>query len=72
MLQQTMEKPSTMTNGVDVTALSETLSLLNEKPTLGAFQFRASNRWVGGGLTGRPSKAFTAPARSIAGRRLSP
>ena len=37
MLQQTMEKPSTMTNGVDVTALSETLSLLNEKPRLGAF-----------------------------------
>ena len=58
MLQQTMEKPSTMTNGVDVTALSETLSLLNEKPTLGAFQFRASNRWVGGGLNRSTIQGF--------------
>jgi uncharacterized OsmC-like protein len=58
MLQQTMEKPSTMTNGVDVTALGETLRLLHEKPALGAFQFRASNRWIGGGLNRSTIQGF--------------
>jgi uncharacterized OsmC-like protein len=58
MLQQTMEKPSTMTNGVDVTALGETLRLLHEKPGLGAFQFRASNRWIGGGLNRSTIQGF--------------
>ena len=37
-------------NGVNVTALGETLPMLNQEPRLGAFQFRASNRWIGGGL----------------------
>jgi uncharacterized OsmC-like protein len=50
MLQQTVEKPSTMLNGVDVAALGETLRALHQEPKLGAFQFRASNRWIGGGL----------------------
>jgi uncharacterized OsmC-like protein len=58
MLQQTMEKPSTMANGVDVTALGETLRLLHEKPALGAFQFRASNRWIGGGLNRSTIQGF--------------
>jgi uncharacterized OsmC-like protein len=37
-------------NGVDVTALSQTLDAIRQDPKLGAFQFRASNTWLGGGL----------------------
>ena len=58
MLQQTMEKPSTKINGVDVTALGRTLRLLNEEPKLGAFQFRASNRWIRGGLNRSTVQGF--------------
>lgn len=35
-------------NGVDVTALAETLGAVKANPDLGAFQFRARNRWIGG------------------------
>lgn len=35
-------------NGVDVKALAETLGAIRDKPDLGAFQFRARNRWIGG------------------------
>jgi uncharacterized OsmC-like protein len=35
-------------NGVDVTALGETLSALAAKPALAQFQFRNRNRWLGG------------------------
>lgn len=37
-------------NGVDVTALSQTLDAMKREPMLGAFQFRAGNTWLGGGL----------------------
>jgi uncharacterized OsmC-like protein len=37
-------------NGVDVAALSETLDAIRQEPKLGAFQFRAGNTWLGGGL----------------------
>ena len=45
-------------NGVDVTALGETLRMLSQEPRLGAFQFRASNRWIGGGLTRSTIQGF--------------
>ena len=35
-------------NGVDVAALAQTLGAIKETPSLGAFQFRARNRWIGG------------------------
>jgi uncharacterized OsmC-like protein len=35
-------------NGVDTNQLFGTLDLLQEQPALGAFQFRAKNRWIDG------------------------
>jgi uncharacterized OsmC-like protein len=48
--QQMRKGEATIVNGVDVTALGETLDTIRQKPKLGAFQFRASNTWLGGGL----------------------
>ena len=40
----------TTVNGIGVAALSQTLDSMQRQPSLGAFQFRASNTWLGGGL----------------------
>jgi uncharacterized OsmC-like protein len=39
---------TTTVNGVNVSALKETLNALKDKPELGTFRFRASNTWVAG------------------------
>jgi uncharacterized OsmC-like protein len=39
----------TMRNGVNVTALGETISAVQNNAGLADFQFRASNRWIAGG-----------------------
>jgi uncharacterized OsmC-like protein len=36
-------------NGVDVARLGQTVAAVQQQPSLVAFQFRAVNRWVGGG-----------------------
>ncbi|HSE58854.1 MAG TPA: OsmC family protein [Nitrospiraceae bacterium] len=36
-------------NGVDVGRLGETVEAVRQQPSLAAFQFRAANRWIGGG-----------------------
>jgi uncharacterized OsmC-like protein len=35
-------------NGINVDAIYATLDAIKEQPTLGRFQFRAHNRWMGG------------------------
>jgi uncharacterized OsmC-like protein len=45
-------------NGVDVTALGETLAAVQAKPELGQFQFRNRNRWLGGSLNRSTIKGF--------------
>ncbi len=45
-------------NGVDVTALSETLEAVGAKPELAQFQFRNANRWIGGSLNRSTIKGF--------------
>ena len=50
MKRQLAETQPMNVNGVDVTALSQTLDAIRHEPKLGAFQFRASNTWLGGGL----------------------
>ncbi len=37
-----------ITNGVNVTALFETIDAVSNNPTIADFQFRASNKWMGG------------------------
>lgn len=53
----TQIQPVTL-NGVNVTALSETLDTLRRQPELGAFQFRARNTWLGGGLNRSTIQSF--------------
>ena len=50
-------------NGVDVTALDETLAAVAAKPALGAFRFRADNRWLGGSLNRSTIKGFYGAGR---------
>lgn len=48
--QEMTQTAAMIVNGVDVTALSQTLDAMRQEPKLGTFQFRASNTWLGGGL----------------------
>ena len=45
----TEEKKHQITNGVDVTALGEVLEAVQGDPEIAKFQFRAKNKWLGGG-----------------------
>lgn len=50
MKTATMTKDApTMCNGVDVTAMMDTIAAVKADPSLGKFQFRSTNRWMGGG-----------------------
>jgi uncharacterized OsmC-like protein len=49
MQAPTATRPTTL-NGVNVTALMETIRAVQSDPTLADFKFAASNRWLGGGL----------------------
>ena len=40
--------PSPVRNGVDTAAMYATLDAITATPELGAFRFRAANRWLGG------------------------
>lgn len=45
-------------NGVDVTALGETLEAIQKTPELGKFQFRNANTWLGGSRNRSTIKGF--------------
>src|SRR3954471_8210100 len=50
----------TTRNGVDTDTLFATLDLIKEQPELAKFQFRASNRWLGGAHNRSTIKGFYA------------
>src|SRR6218665_527212 len=52
-----MQTTSTV-NGVDLDRLSGTIDAVNANPTLGQFQFRASNQWIYGGYSRTTIKDF--------------
>ena len=54
----TAQKPHAVVNGVDVTALGETLAAVQANPSLGKFQFRNRNQWLGGSLNRSTIKGF--------------
>jgi uncharacterized OsmC-like protein len=54
-MSQTLER---VRNGVDTEQMYGTLDLLKEQPALGAFTFRASNRWLGGAHNRSTIKGF--------------
>ena len=43
-----VEQPRTL-NGLDINALVATVAAVKNDPALGRFEFRARNRWIGGG-----------------------
>lgn len=43
-----MSQIPTITNGVNVTQLMDTIDAIAARPELARFEFRASNRWIGG------------------------
>lgn len=45
-----VKKEETFVNGVNVTALFETIEAVKENPKIAAFEFAAANRWQGGAL----------------------
>jgi len=45
-------------NGVDVTEMKKTIMAITEQPDLANFQFRATNRWMDGGLNMSTIKGF--------------
>ena len=50
----------TIRNGVDTEKMFATLDLIKAQPELAKFQFRASNRWIGGSHNRSTIKAFYA------------
>jgi len=54
---KTIDAPRVV-NGVDVTALGETLATVAANPELGRFQFRNANRWIGGSRNRSTIKGF--------------
>jgi len=46
------------TNGLDMEALAGTLEAVRQDPSLGAFEFRATNEWIGGGENRSRIKEF--------------
>jgi len=54
----TVAPEHTVINGVDVTALSQTLQAVKKTPELGKFQFRNANRWIGGSRNRSTIKGF--------------
>lgn len=55
-------------NGVNVTALSETLAAVKQDAGLADFQFRAENRWVDGGHNQSSIQAFRSCGQEDAAR----
>ena len=48
--QEPKEAAATIINGVNVTALGETVEAVKGTPEIAKFQFRATNKWLRGGL----------------------
>lgn len=46
-------------NGVNVTAMMETIEAVKQNPAIGAFNFRATNQWLGGDTNRTTIKDFT-------------
>src|SRR3954466_13604783 len=59
---------STTRNGVDTDTLFATLDLIKQQPELAKFQFRASNRWLGGAHNRSTIKGFYAAGGEDASR----
>ncbi len=57
-MSTTTHAADTIRNGVDTGAMFATLDAIKAQPQLGAFQFRARNRWLGGAHNRTTIKEF--------------
>jgi uncharacterized OsmC-like protein len=57
--QALQTKAPTVTNGVNVTALFDTIKAVKENPEIAKFVFRATNEWQGGDKNRTTIKGFT-------------
>jgi len=58
----------TICNGVDVTALFDTIDAVKSDPAIADFTFRATNRWMGGGRNRSTIQGFYGAKREDATR----
>jgi uncharacterized OsmC-like protein len=58
----------TEVNGLDTKQMAETVAALKANPTLAAFEFRARNRWISGGVNRSTIKDFYAAGAEDASR----
>jgi uncharacterized OsmC-like protein len=56
--QMTNRENPVRTNGLDMEALVSTVAAIKQDPSLGQFEFRATNRWVDGGENRSRIKEF--------------
>jgi uncharacterized OsmC-like protein len=57
------QKLATITNGVDVSRLTETIEAVKAEPQLAKFQFRLQNRWILSGENHSKVDAFSAAGK---------
>lgn len=62
-------KLATITNGVDVTRMKETIAAVRTNPELGSFRFRIQNRWVDGGENRSEVQPFSAAGKEVPRRQ---
>ena len=58
-------KLATITNGVDVSRMKETIAAVKAVPELGTFRFRIQNRWIDCGETRSEVQPFTAGGKEV-------
>jgi len=58
MLNQAIETPDQYLNGVNVTEFGKIVDAVRAEPDLVKFEFRATNRWHGGGLNQSTIRTF--------------
>lgn len=58
-------KTATITNGVDLTRLTDTVAAVKATPELGSFQFRIQNRWIHCGENRSEVQSFSAGGKEI-------
>jgi len=56
--QMTNKETANRTNGLDMEALVGTVEAVRQDPSLGQFEFRATNRWINGGENRSRIKEF--------------
>ncbi len=56
--QQKAPRGSTMTNGINVTGLNETITAIKGNPDIARSQFRVKNKWLGADLNRSVIKGF--------------